>query len=104
MLPLATVAADDESLRWCRSLALRAGASVVLAVDARDGAGLAERAAAVRSRDPRVVLGIGREGHDAGPLAAVVEGTRVASLGADRAPRVGAAGAAGMLSHVDGAG
>ena len=100
MLPLATVAADDESLRWCRSLALRAGASVVLAVDARDGAGLAERAAAFRSRDPRVVLVIGREGHDAGPLAAVVEATRVASVGADDAPRVVAAGSREMLSQV----
>jgi len=100
VLPLATVAGDEESLRWCRSLALRAGASVVLAVDARDGAGLAERAAAFRSSDPRVVLVVGREGHDAGALAGVVEAARVASLGADDAPRVVAAGSREMLAAV----
>jgi hypothetical protein len=91
VLPLATVAADDDSLRWCRALALRAGASVVLAIDAREGAGLAERAAALRARHPRLLLAVAREQHEAVALAVVVEAARVATLGAEDAARVIAA-------------
>ena len=100
MLTLATVAADDESLRWCRAAALRAGASIVVAIDARDGAGLAERAAALRARDPHGVLVVARDSRDEHALAAVLEAARVAFAGAEDGPRVIAAAHADVLAEI----
>jgi hypothetical protein len=100
VLSLTTIAADDESLRWCRAVSLRAGASVALAIDARDGSGLAERAAAIRAADPRVVLVIARDSGDAPHLAAALEAARVAFVDADHAPRVIAAAHPEILSDV----
>jgi hypothetical protein len=94
----ATIAADDESLRWSRVVPLRSGMPVALAVDARDGAGLAERAATFRAHDPGVVLAIARDTHGARAVAEALEALRVAYVGADDGPRVLTAGQPDVLA------
>ncbi|OLC54662.1 MAG: hypothetical protein AUH85_11145 [Chloroflexi bacterium 13_1_40CM_4_68_4] len=59
---------------------------VVAAFDARDGRGLAERAASLRERGPEVLLIVGAERRDS-PIAGVVEAARVAYGGVIRVVR-----------------
>ncbi|HKW79238.1 MAG TPA: hypothetical protein VJQ09_09045, partial [Candidatus Limnocylindria bacterium] len=72
----------------------------MLAVDARDGGGLAERAAAFRSRDPRIVLVVACDSREAHAVAPVLEAAQIAAVGADEGPRLIVAGHPDVLAEI----